>query len=534
MERHAFKVMQAYSIWLDGTPELKLLQLLGLFDHPIETEVLQMLWQAQIPDLTVNIDERAWRVAIRDLQEKHRLLSVHDNRSGLLDCHPLIREYFGRQLREKQPDVWREAHTRLYEYYKTLPQKEFPDTLEEMQPLFNAVAHGCAADLHQKALDEVYWPRIKRKGEHYLITKLGACSDDLAALAHFFTTPWHILEAGLMEVWQAGILNWVGLDLRALGRLREAMGSMQAGMEMSAKQKDWIGAAQDATNFCELQLILGDIAAVTADSKCSMDYADRSGDSLQRIYYLTTRADALHQAGKTIAAFALFKEAEQLQQELQPEYPYLYSLRGFLYCDLLMAKDEIVEVLERTRQSLQWAMQERVSSLDIVLNQLTFGRVHLHQGDFQEAIYRLNLAVAGFRAAGQNQYLPLGLLSRAALYTDTRNPNCNFARAHQDLQEVYDIAEPSGMRLHLTDYHLEMVRLLIVEKGNPPQSPFFKGGSPGSDVVVIPPIEKWEPGGISVQEHVAQAAKLIEETGYKRRLPELQELQKRIGEQPFS
>lgn len=164
LERHAFKVMQAYSIWLDGTPELKLLQLLGLFDHPIETEVLQVLWQSQIPDLTENIDRKAWKVAIRDLQEKHRLLVAHVNRLDLLDCHPLIREYFGRQLQENQPDAWREAHTRLYEYYKTLPKKEFPDTLEEMQPLFNAVAHGCAADLHQKALDEVYWPRIERQG----------------------------------------------------------------------------------------------------------------------------------------------------------------------------------------------------------------------------------------------------------------------------------------------------------------------------------------------------------------------------------
>lgn len=58
MERHAYKVMQAYSYWLDGTPELKLLLLLGLFDHPIKTEVLQVLWQAQIPDLTANIDEK--------------------------------------------------------------------------------------------------------------------------------------------------------------------------------------------------------------------------------------------------------------------------------------------------------------------------------------------------------------------------------------------------------------------------------------------------------------------------------------------
>ena len=96
---------------------------------------------------------------------------------------------------------------------------------------------------------------------------------------------------------------------------------------------------------------------------------------------------------------------------------------------------------------------------------------------------------------------------------------------------MYDIAEPSGMRLHLTDYHLEMARLLIAEKGNPPRSPFSKGGDQGGDgdaVSDVPPLEKGG-RGISLQEHIAQAAKLIEETGYKRRLPVLQELQDKIS-----
>ncbi len=132
--------------------------------------------------------------------------------------------------------------------------------------------------------------------------------------------------------------------------------------------------------------------------------------------------------------------------------------------------------------------------------------------------------------------LPRGLLARAALYRDTRNPNPNhdFLRARKDLQEVYDIAEPNGMWLLLTDYHLGMARLLIAEKGNPPQFPFFKEGSRESSVPEVPPLGKGRNRGISVQKHVVQAEKLIEETGYKRRLPELQELQKRIGEQPFS
>ncbi len=160
--RHAFKVMQAYAEWFAGEPELALLHLLGLFDHPIGQDVLQMLWDAQIPHLTAGIDEDEWLEAIASLREEHHLLSQHDS-GGDLDCHPLIREYFGGQLQTQQPQAWQQAHERLYDYYKALPEKELPDTLEEMQPLFSAVAHGCAAGLHQQALDEVYWPRIQRR-----------------------------------------------------------------------------------------------------------------------------------------------------------------------------------------------------------------------------------------------------------------------------------------------------------------------------------------------------------------------------------
>ena len=187
---HAFKVMQTYAEWFAGEPELDLFHLLGLFDHPIEQEVLQVLWDAQIPNLTEGIDEDNWLEAIAGLREEHHLLSQHDD-SNDFDCHPLIREYFGKQLKDQQPATWQQAHETLYHYYKDLPEEELPDTLDEMQPLFSAVAHGCAAGLYQQALYEVYWPRIQREGEYFMYSKLGAFSDDLATVAHFFTSPWH-------------------------------------------------------------------------------------------------------------------------------------------------------------------------------------------------------------------------------------------------------------------------------------------------------------------------------------------------------
>ena len=168
--RHAFKVMQGYQRWLTddaGQPsaELQCLYLLGLFDHPIEEAVLQVLWEKCIPGLTANIPAKAWKVAIRKLRDEHRLLSAHGERPDLLDCHPLIREYFGKQLEQQQPEAWRAAHETLYHYYKGVPDKEQPGSIDEMQPLFHAVAHGCAAGLHTKSWEEVYWSRIQRENK---------------------------------------------------------------------------------------------------------------------------------------------------------------------------------------------------------------------------------------------------------------------------------------------------------------------------------------------------------------------------------
>ncbi len=89
--------------------------------------------------------------------------------------------------------------------------------------------------------------------------------------------------------------------------------------------------------------------------EASVDYADRSGDAFQRMGSRTTLADALHQAGEAARAQALFEEAEALQAEWQPQYPRLYSLRGYRYCDLLLAQGRAAEVRERAQQYARMA-----------------------------------------------------------------------------------------------------------------------------------------------------------------------------------
>ena len=501
--KHAFKVMQAYQHWLTdkngkATPELQLLYLLSLFDHPIETEVLKVLWRAQIPNLTSQISINEWKVAKHHLDKKHRLLSAHKGRPDLLDSHPLIREYFGRQLRQNQPEAWREASRCLYEYYKAKPTKKLPNTIEKMQPLFLAIAHGCAADLHEEAFIEVYSPRISRGTRNYICQTLGAFSDNLAVLSHFFNKPWKTPVESLQETLKTSLFHLAGFSLQAQGRLKEAQQSFQACLDMCGELEEWEGLARNTNSLCGLQLSLGDVVASLNSGRQSVKFADQYSGSFLQMVCRTAYSDALHQSGDRSGALTFYQEAEKIQRKWEPSYSQLYSHWGFRYCDLLLEMGEVEEVLDRHKQWVKW----RIIGDPLfarALEHLTLGSAYYQQGDFKQASAWLNQAVVSLRKAGHLDDLPRGLLARAALYRKT----AEFKLAHKDLEEVVDLSERGGMRLFLVDYNLEMSRLLLA------QSATFN-------------IENSEAENIF--HHISEAERLIDETGYHRRDSELADL----------
>ena len=63
---------------------------------------------------------------------------------GHLDTHPLVREYFGEQLRSQRTEAWKECNQRLFNYYRALAP-QLPESFREMEPLFLAVICGCKA-----------------------------------------------------------------------------------------------------------------------------------------------------------------------------------------------------------------------------------------------------------------------------------------------------------------------------------------------------------------------------------------------------
>ncbi|MBI1814090.1 MAG: TIR domain-containing protein [Deltaproteobacteria bacterium] len=546
---HAFRVMDAYVLSYESEGEkgkraLALLRLLGLFDRPATADCLAALLKAPaVPGLTgalVRISEAQRNVALTRL-ETAKLLTVNRDAAGTLvslDAHPLLREYFARQLRTRQPEAWRGSHRRLYEHLCASTKEGDQPTLEDLQPLYQSVAHGCQAGWQQEACDKVFFSRIQRGNEIYSVRKLGALGSNLGAIACFFETPWSRVSPALTEADQAWLLNAAAFTLRALGRLTEALDPMRAATEWAAKKKDWEHAAAGASNLSELELTLGEVAGAVGDAEQSVTYADRSGDAGMWNIVRTTHADALHQAGRRAEAEARFREAEQMQAESQPGYPLLYSVQGFQYCDLLLTEAEraawelllnsksevrnpkLVEacraVEQRAAQTLKWEEGMRGAPiLDFALHHLTLGRaalyaVILEKSEIQNPKSEIDQAVAGLRRAGTQHMIPLGLLTRAWLRLLT-GARIGPESAQSDLDEAWDIAERGPMRLFMADIHLHRARLFGMRNAD---------SGMRNEGAAYP----WE----SPQADLAAAEKLINACGYHGRDEELADAKKAI------
>jgi len=201
---HARKAMESYQTWLGEGPETSVLRMLGLFDRPVDEKDLKpLLTSPEIPDLTESLTDlrpTAWRTILARLRRARLLAAADPHHPENLDTHPLVREYFGEQLRCQRTEAWKEGNRRLYGYYRTLAP-QLPKNFREMEPLFLATICACRAGLFREALHEVYLPRIQRGDVSYAAKVLGARGALLSMLIHFFEhAHWESpVEIGLEE-----------------------------------------------------------------------------------------------------------------------------------------------------------------------------------------------------------------------------------------------------------------------------------------------------------------------------------------------
>src|SRR5262249_54047262 len=154
-------------------------------------------------------------------------------------------------------------------------------------------------------------------------------------------------------------------------------------------------------NLSGLTLALGEVPRAVALGEQSVELADRSGDTRQRMINRTSWAAALHQVGRWEESATAFREAEAIQAECNPHEPWPYSIRCFQYCDLVLNRAEpedgsgldgisgsgtrleVVrfpqscrEIMERESDAMRIAERDHWL-LHIALDHLSLGRAHL-------------------------------------------------------------------------------------------------------------------------------------------------------------
>ena len=186
---HARKVMESYQTWFGEGPELSVLRMLGLFDRPADDKALGVLLKPPairgLTESLLDLSPTEWRTIFAKLRRARLLAGEDPHNPGHLDTHPLVREYFGEQLRGQLAEAWKECNRRLYNHYRALAPP-LPETWREMEPLFLAAICGCQAGLYRDALHEVYIPRIQQGNASFAANVLGAGGALLSVLVHFF------------------------------------------------------------------------------------------------------------------------------------------------------------------------------------------------------------------------------------------------------------------------------------------------------------------------------------------------------------
>ena len=130
---HARRVMESYQTWFGDGPEVSVLRVLGLFNRPADEKALgALLKPPAIHGLTESLTDLSpteWRTILSKLRRARLVAGEDPHNPRHLDTHPLVREFFGDQLRSRQSEAWKECNRRLFHYYRTLAP-QLPDKFQ--------------------------------------------------------------------------------------------------------------------------------------------------------------------------------------------------------------------------------------------------------------------------------------------------------------------------------------------------------------------------------------------------------------------
>jgi tetratricopeptide (TPR) repeat protein len=326
--------------------------------------------------------------------------------------HPLIKGYFESDF-DGQNKMW--CHKRIYQYFGEFAPAQ-PETLEEMQPLFEQVYHGCAAGLYDEVCDDVYWEKIYRRNEYFIYHKLSAWETNLS-LAKTFFPEGDLSQMPLVSKKsdQGWLLNEAGLALTNIGRPKEAEEPFLTGLKMAIEAKNRINVSMGYQNLADLQFRTGELESGLESAKRALDAAEKAKFD---VYIKDSKAELawiLHHLGKNEEAEKEFRQADELFIKISGRQ--LYSGWGVYYADFLLSIKKIDEAVELTKQNLEICQKNNWPYI-ISRCHRCLGAIERRRGNHNDAKAHLQNALEIARKVGMPELEIEALLESGRLHLD--------------------------------------------------------------------------------------------------------------------
>ena len=465
----AAKILQSYEKWFGDSPELQVLRILGLFDRPATLEEVSTLRKhppiQNLTDKLATLTSTEWNATVRRLSQL-QLTSISESNSSIeIDTHPLIREYFSNELRNKYQNAWTDGNLRLYNYLLMRSNSE-KSLNKQLDILFLAVSHGCKASKQQEVYSEVYEKRIKQGELVHDARILGGFGTKLEAVAGFFDHIWDKPSAILKTETKIEVLAEASFAIRSFGVIDESVEPLIEAISLSAEINDFISATMYSSNLSEIYMLLGDKANAIALTEQSAFYAQKTQNIWKHKWIqMAKEAEVLSKFGFSVKAHDLYNEAEILQAEHDPASPRFYGVLAFKQFDFLLAPyetdilisgkrselfiDDLTKLKEKSilvnEQNNYWQ-----SVLHIALGKLTLSRINMLLSicesniNHSDIYVNIDSALTELKTSGRQEYLPYGLIARSRYYAAIDK----IDTALKDLNEAMIVSQQSHMRLH--------------------------------------------------------------------------------------
>ena len=483
-------MFQSYEQTLGDGTEGRLLRILSLFEGPADLSTLEALTKGPpIPGLTDGLQDADYiREAIASLERADWVFRTGTDEE-LIDFRYPLRDPIAKQLQVKNPEAWREGHSRLFDFLSSSTPR-YPETREALVPLYACLRHARFCGSLEKALSGIYRSRIQR-GRGYNWKSLGDYSDNLTALEHFFDEPWKQPHKTLTHR-SSWLLHEAGVTLQLLGRLRESADALLS----SAELDDGKETAQSLAEASGAKLALGELREASDLARKAVDLSDDSGHPVGRIVHRALMGNIELYRGNPSQAEKCFQSAERLLEEGR----YLYSISGYRCCEYLLdtatpldgsavSYDELRQedlsgkisicqgVLKRSSLNQLDHENHARGPLDDALGQLAKGRAHfglalaryagkpIQEDHIARATTCLNSSIQRLESIEVVLYRPQCLITKAMLY---RLKN-EHAKAEVLLLETERLVEKHSMSIAKCDVFLEKSRLSLAQ-GNYPRA----------------------------------------------------------------